>query len=319
MDDELENFIRERKARVAEDKASLEKDPPYMEMRAKPCRNYGSTVKENIPPRINIQVKGIFFFVGLPLGAEYEKKKHRLQHELRMDYRRYMAQVTASLSHSHTDHVSGKKKKQDLVNRFTLMLLKVGITCLVQYYYYFSSGFKSLRVSVESFLINLFSGPLQPDRIRQLGLSRREVPGVTEPSATAESGSSSRTTASAEGAVVRGRDMPPPGLPHVAFQSPLLEYSSALGLGEGHLSPSSQHSSLSTNARETHRYNGNFFGLLHNKSLVFNNVSCYDALTHCLSGFFQKRLPSSAALLTKGSLQNPIRRTPSVLRKQEPA
>uniref|UniRef100_A0A3B5R9Z9 Centrosome and spindle pole associated protein 1a n=1 Tax=Xiphophorus maculatus TaxID=8083 RepID=A0A3B5R9Z9_XIPMA len=61
MDDELENFIRERKARVAEDKASLEKDPPYMEMR-------------------------------LPLGAEYEKKKHRLQHELRMDYRRYMAQ-----------------------------------------------------------------------------------------------------------------------------------------------------------------------------------------------------------------------------------
>lgn len=33
MEDELENFIRERKARVAEDKASLEKDPPYMEMR----------------------------------------------------------------------------------------------------------------------------------------------------------------------------------------------------------------------------------------------------------------------------------------------
>ena len=33
MDDELEKFIREHKARVAEDKASLEQDPPYMEMR----------------------------------------------------------------------------------------------------------------------------------------------------------------------------------------------------------------------------------------------------------------------------------------------
>uniref|UniRef100_A0A3Q2ZZF2 Uncharacterized protein n=1 Tax=Kryptolebias marmoratus TaxID=37003 RepID=A0A3Q2ZZF2_KRYMA len=61
MDEELENFIRERKARVAEDKASLEQEPPYMEIK------------------------------GLPLGVEYEKKKQRLQHELRMDYRRYMA------------------------------------------------------------------------------------------------------------------------------------------------------------------------------------------------------------------------------------
>ena len=35
MDDELESFIRERKARVAEDKASLEQDPPYMEMKVR--------------------------------------------------------------------------------------------------------------------------------------------------------------------------------------------------------------------------------------------------------------------------------------------
>lgn len=34
--------------------------------------------------------------VGLPLGVEYERKKQRLQHELRMDYRRYMAQVTVT-------------------------------------------------------------------------------------------------------------------------------------------------------------------------------------------------------------------------------
>uniref|UniRef100_A0A667YCI9 Uncharacterized protein n=1 Tax=Myripristis murdjan TaxID=586833 RepID=A0A667YCI9_9TELE len=53
MDDELEHFIREQKAKVAEDKASLEQDPPYMEIR-----------------------------------------KQRLQHELRLDYRRYMSQVT---------------------------------------------------------------------------------------------------------------------------------------------------------------------------------------------------------------------------------
>lgn len=33
MDDELESFIREQKERVAEDKASLEQDPPYMEIK----------------------------------------------------------------------------------------------------------------------------------------------------------------------------------------------------------------------------------------------------------------------------------------------
>ncbi|KAK5865218.1 hypothetical protein PBY51_016400 [Eleginops maclovinus] len=92
MDDELEIFIRERKARVAEDKASLEQDPPYMEIEAKPYQTYGSTVKENIPPRSITQGKEDSCGVGLPLGVEYERKKQRLQHELRMDYRRYMAQ-----------------------------------------------------------------------------------------------------------------------------------------------------------------------------------------------------------------------------------
>lgn len=33
MDDELESFIREQKERVAADKASLEQDPPYMEIK----------------------------------------------------------------------------------------------------------------------------------------------------------------------------------------------------------------------------------------------------------------------------------------------
>ncbi|XP_034399820.1 centrosome and spindle pole-associated protein 1-like isoform X2 [Cyclopterus lumpus] len=98
MDDELENFIRERKARMAEDKASLEYNPPYMEIKAKPHRTYESTAKENIPPRCIVQEKEDSCTVGLPLGIEYERKKQRLQHELRMDYRRYMAQK------KHFDH-----------------------------------------------------------------------------------------------------------------------------------------------------------------------------------------------------------------------
>ncbi|KAK9517588.1 hypothetical protein VZT92_022947 [Zoarces viviparus] len=92
MDDELENFIRERKARMAEDKARLEHDPPYMEIKAKPHRAYESTAKENIPPKSTAQEKEESFTAGLPLGVEYERKKQRLQHELRMDFRRYMAQ-----------------------------------------------------------------------------------------------------------------------------------------------------------------------------------------------------------------------------------
>ncbi|KAM4732444.1 centrosome and spindle pole associated protein 1 isoform 2-T2 [Anableps anableps] len=361
MEDELENFIRERKARVAEDKASLEKDPPYMEMRAKPWRAYGSTAKENIPPRIANQGKDESCSVGLPLGAEYEKKKHRLQHELRMDYRRYMAQK------SHLDAVEsgplitrGNRRsiklqpelstdvpKQHLQKdaatlrailpgppdqpgsplnldsgeeeeQFKDQLEKTGgrsrrlfipeascqknLSAANDGSLCFSFPFREKGVWSNGggarelgkngnahFATGLIIGAADteealqrkkeryrqelqeqiaeqhlnkkrekdlelkvaatgandpeklPDRIRQFGLSRREGPGVTEPSGTAESGSSSRTTASNEGVAVRGSEVPPPGLPHVAFQSPLLEYSSALGLGEGHLSPSSQH------------------------------------------------------------------------------
>ncbi|XP_054890622.1 centrosome and spindle pole associated protein 1-like isoform X2 [Poeciliopsis prolifica] len=256
MDDELENFIRERKARVAADKASLEKDPPYMEMRAKPSRAYGSTVKENIPPRITIQGKDESCSVGLPLGAEYEKKKHRLQHELRMDYRRYMAQLQPDLrkngnSHFVTGLIIGAADTNEALQR-KKERYRQELQEQIAEQHRNRKREKDLELKVAATGAN--DPEKLPDRIRQLGLSRRESPVVTEPSTTAESGSSSRTAASAEGAA-RGRDMPPPGLPHVAFQSPLLEYSSALGLGEGHLSPSSQHSSLSTNAVETHRNN----------------------------------------------------------------
>lgn len=33
MDDDLENFLKEQRAKVAEDKANLKHDPPYMEIR----------------------------------------------------------------------------------------------------------------------------------------------------------------------------------------------------------------------------------------------------------------------------------------------
>lgn len=32
--------------------------------------------------------------MALPLGIEYERKKQKLQQELRMDYRQYIEQVT---------------------------------------------------------------------------------------------------------------------------------------------------------------------------------------------------------------------------------
>ncbi|KAG7250888.1 hypothetical protein CRUP_031517, partial [Coryphaenoides rupestris] len=97
IDDELDHFIREHKARVAEDKASLEQqDRPYMEMRglqSNTHRAHESAIKENIPPsnRTTLPGKDESFCVGLPLGEDYARKKHRLQQELRMDYRRYMA------------------------------------------------------------------------------------------------------------------------------------------------------------------------------------------------------------------------------------
>ncbi|XP_077465827.1 centrosome and spindle pole-associated protein 1-like isoform X2 [Stigmatopora argus] len=92
MEDELELFIRERKERVAQDRASFDIEPPYMEVLAKPHGEYGSLFKENIPPKLSAQEKDESSNIGLPLGLEYEKKKKQLQLELRMDYRSYIAQ-----------------------------------------------------------------------------------------------------------------------------------------------------------------------------------------------------------------------------------
>ncbi|XP_042349771.1 centrosome and spindle pole-associated protein 1-like isoform X2 [Plectropomus leopardus] len=375
MDDELENFIRARKARVAEDKASLEQDPPYMEIKGKSSRAYGSTVKENIPPKLSAQGKEESCTVGLPLGVEYERKKQRLQHELRMDYRRYMAQkkhfdrvepgplihldnrrsikqqlleddtvvlpkqrppsrrdaatltedsrglrlaevknlgaeedeeqysvfprhhdrlgkpldedseedeylkelmegrrrrhtgTEAGFEKRRSNKTDGRGKMENLMGRGSRALTKnedaefatgliIGATDTedalqrrkVRYRQELQEQIaeqhrnkkreKDLELKVAATGAN--DPEKQPDRIRQFGLSRREDPQILEPSATGGSETSSRGLPNNVKMGVRDREMPPPEQPHVAFQSPLLEYSSALNLGGGGLSPSSQ-------------------------------------------------------------------------------
>ncbi|XP_027140182.1 centrosome and spindle pole associated protein 1 isoform X3 [Larimichthys crocea] len=381
MDDELENFIRERKARVAEDKAMLEQDPPYMEIKAKPHRAYESTVKENIPPKSTAQGKEESCSVGLPLGIDYERKKQRLQHELRMDYRRYMAQKKHFGAPGPLIHLDNRRSvKQNLLEDQTDVLFKQrppsrrdaatltedsrGLRRAVrlaevknlcpeedeepssvlprrrdrlgrpvdqeseeeEYFkdelelmegrrhrplgvdasyekrrfnridgrerrenpagvaregrrsraltkdedFEFATGLIIGAVDTEDALQRrkeLYRQELQeqiaeqhrnkkrekdlelkvaatgandpekqPDRIRQFGLSRRKDHRVLEPS-TGESETSSRSLPNNEKAGVRGRETPPPVQPHVAFQSPVLEYSSALE--QGGLSPNS--------------------------------------------------------------------------------
>lgn len=41
---------------------------------------------------------GIDYGLSLPLGEDYERKKHKLKEELRQDYRRYLTQVIHSIS-----------------------------------------------------------------------------------------------------------------------------------------------------------------------------------------------------------------------------
>ncbi|XP_048638926.1 centrosome and spindle pole-associated protein 1 isoform X14 [Marmota marmota marmota] len=101
MADNLDEFIEERKAKLAKDKAELESDPPYMEMKGKASEKLSenskiliSMAKENIPPNSQ-QTRsslGIDYGLSLPLGEDYERKKHKLKEELRQDYKRYLTQ-----------------------------------------------------------------------------------------------------------------------------------------------------------------------------------------------------------------------------------
>ncbi|KAF4022332.1 hypothetical protein G4228_014081 [Cervus hanglu yarkandensis] len=106
MADNLDEFIEERKAKLARDKAELESDPPYMEMKGKASEKLSenskiliSMAKENIPPNSQ-QTRGslgIDYGLSLPLGEDYEQKKHKLKEELRQDYRRYLTQERLKL------------------------------------------------------------------------------------------------------------------------------------------------------------------------------------------------------------------------------
>ncbi|NWI12837.1 CSPP1 protein, partial [Crypturellus soui] len=99
MADDLEKFIEDQKAKLAQDKAELENDPPYMEMKNKESEKFSETsrllismAKENIPPNSQQSCPLGDYGLSLPLGEEYERKKHKLKEELRQDYRRYLSQ-----------------------------------------------------------------------------------------------------------------------------------------------------------------------------------------------------------------------------------
>uniref|UniRef100_A0A4X2LEY2 Centrosome and spindle pole associated protein 1 n=1 Tax=Vombatus ursinus TaxID=29139 RepID=A0A4X2LEY2_VOMUR len=101
MADNLDQFIEDQKAKLTKDKAELEKDPPYMDIKSNAVEKLSenskilvSMAKENIPPnrQENRGSLGIDYGLSLPLGEEYERKKHKLKEELRQDYRRYLTQ-----------------------------------------------------------------------------------------------------------------------------------------------------------------------------------------------------------------------------------
>ncbi|KFV57040.1 Centrosome and spindle pole-associated protein 1, partial [Tyto alba] len=99
MADDLDKFIEDQKAKLAQDKAELENDPPYMEVKNKESEKLSETskmlismAKENIPPNSQQNYSLGDYGLSLPLGEEYERKKHKLKEELRQDYKRYLSQ-----------------------------------------------------------------------------------------------------------------------------------------------------------------------------------------------------------------------------------
>ncbi|XP_062920760.1 centrosome and spindle pole associated protein 1 isoform X4 [Mobula hypostoma] len=112
MADELEKFLEEQRAKLAQDKLKLGQDPPYMEMRTKSSEPLGatnqavdSTANGNSLPIIQPtkqyphtdRSKEENYGLSLPLGLEYDQKKQKLKEELRQDYRRYMAEKNSRI------------------------------------------------------------------------------------------------------------------------------------------------------------------------------------------------------------------------------
>ncbi|XP_050954414.1 centrosome and spindle pole-associated protein 1 isoform X2 [Labeo rohita] len=127
MNVNISNFMEERKANTEE--------APYMEMKT----SFGN--KENIKPANKTQpsqpkqTKEDSFGLSLPLGEEYERKKQKLQQELRLDYRRFMSErksqiIADPLPQSHMlslpikERRSAKEKLQDERNKEYNMFLR---------------------------------------------------------------------------------------------------------------------------------------------------------------------------------------------------
>ncbi|XP_075439918.1 centrosome and spindle pole-associated protein 1 isoform X3 [Ascaphus truei] len=107
MGEDLDRFIEEQKAKLTQDKADLEKEPPYMEIRSKGSETAlnadklrTSAAMDNLLPNRSSQketaqmqqIGDMGYGLSLPLGEDYERKKHKLKEELRQDYRRYLTQ-----------------------------------------------------------------------------------------------------------------------------------------------------------------------------------------------------------------------------------
>ncbi|XP_063143958.1 centrosome and spindle pole-associated protein 1 isoform X22 [Rattus norvegicus] len=128
MADGLDEFIEEQKVKLAQDKAELESDLPYMEMKGKASEKLSenskiliSMAKENIPPNSQ-QPKGslgIDYGLSLPLGEDYEQKKHKLKEELRQDYRRYLTQERLKLERNreYNQFLRGKEESTEKVRQ----------------------------------------------------------------------------------------------------------------------------------------------------------------------------------------------------------
>ncbi|KAM9279107.1 centrosome and spindle pole-associated protein 1 [Cariama cristata] len=97
--DDLDKFIEGQKAKLAREKAELESDPPYMEMRNKESEQLCETSKmlismteEKIPPNSHRNYPLGDNGLSLPLGEEYEQKNHKLREERGQDYKQYLSQ-----------------------------------------------------------------------------------------------------------------------------------------------------------------------------------------------------------------------------------
>ncbi|XP_056378064.1 centrosome and spindle pole-associated protein 1 isoform X2 [Hyla sarda] len=108
MGEELDHFLEYQRAKLAQDKAEVEMDPPYMEIRSKIIENANvvdkprTYAKEDIPfnrqsqkEAVQRQIGDTGYGLSLPLGEDYERKKHKLKEELRQDYRKYLNQGNA--------------------------------------------------------------------------------------------------------------------------------------------------------------------------------------------------------------------------------